>query len=331
MIWAHPHPGTVPDAGLAGLVVATAATLVAVGYATAAARLRGRGDAWPRGRDASFTAGSAALACAATGPLPGGPFTAHMVQHLIVGMTAPLLLVLARPLTLVLRALPPGAGRQGLLILAHCRGAGWLLCPPLAALLDVGGLWLLYRTGLFAASHHRPWLHALVHTHVLVAGLLFTLAVCQLDPVRRRWGPATRGAALLAAGAAHAVLARSLYAAGPEGTAFTAADLRTGAQVMYYGGDLVEAGLAVVLAGSWYAAAGRAQKRRRRVDPRVRQPAVARAAAGPVPGAQRCAGVSGGTPPRSRPWVGPTRITAHRRRRPAGRGWPAPARRRRLP
>jgi hypothetical protein len=56
----------------------------------------------------------------------------------------------------------------------------------LAALLDTGGLWVLYRTRLFAATDDRPWLHAAVHAHVFATGLIFTAAVCQLDPVRRR-------------------------------------------------------------------------------------------------------------------------------------------------
>ncbi|MGW0838940.1 cytochrome c oxidase assembly protein [Streptomyces sp. NPDC002787] len=174
-------------------------------------------------------------------------------RHLIVGMAAPLLLVLARPLTLSLRALPPGRTRRGLLATAHARPVGLLLRPPVAAVVDIGGLWLLHRTGLFAATHRQPLPYAVTQAHVLAAGLLFTFAVCQLDPVRRRWSLAVRGAALLAAGAAHAVLAKGLYAAPPPGTAFTAGDLRTGAQLMYYGGDLVEIGLAVTLAVQWYA------------------------------------------------------------------------------
>ncbi|WP_406726481.1 cytochrome c oxidase assembly protein [Streptomyces sp. GD-15H] len=282
MILAHVHPGTVtgPGPGPTELVTAVAALLAAAVYLPAAARLRRRGDAWTWWRDASFTAGSAGLAWAAVGSLPGGPFTAHMVQHLIVGMTAPLLLVLARPLTLALRTLAPGTARRGLLALAHSRAVGLLLFPPLAALLDVGGLWLLYRTQLFAALRHEPWLHAAVHAHVLAAGLLFTFAVCPLDPVRRRWSLTVRGTALLAAGAAHAVLAKSLYAAAPPGTAFTAADLHIGAQVMYYGGDLVEVALATVVATSWYRATGRARMRRRRADADLRRRAVTGAPAG---------------------------------------------------
>ncbi|MCZ9343062.1 cytochrome c oxidase assembly protein, partial [Streptomyces sp. TRM76130] len=105
-----------------------------------------------------------------------------------------------------------------------------------------------------------------------------SFALCRLDPVRRHRGLALRAATLLAAGAAHAVLAKSLYATGPPGTAFTPADLRLGAQVMYYGGDLVEVALALVLAVQWYAAAGRRRTRRparsanRPVPPRADRP-----------------------------------------------------------
>ncbi|MFK4069834.1 cytochrome c oxidase assembly protein [Streptomyces sp. NPDC029674] len=265
MTLAHVHPGPAVGhgPGVTELITVPAALLAAAAYLLAAGRLRQRGDSWPWWRDVSFAAGGSGVAWAAVGPLPGGPFTAHMVQHLIIGMAAPLLLVLARPLTLTLRTLSPGAARRELLTLARSRPVTWLLFPPLAALLDVGGLWLLYRTELFATMRHEPWLHAVVHAHVLAAGLLFTFAVCQLDPVRHRWSLTVRGATLLAAGAAHAVLAKSLYATTPPGTSFTAADLHTGAQVMYYGGDLAEAALAVVMAATWYRAAGRARTARR--------------------------------------------------------------------
>ncbi|MFJ4872863.1 cytochrome c oxidase assembly protein [Streptomyces sp. NPDC088757] len=261
----HVHPG---PAGGPGLLFAAAALLAVVAYLSAAARLRRRGDAWPWRRDASFAAGGAVLALAFPLTLPGGPFTAHALHHLLTGMAAPLLLVLARPLTLVLRALPPGRGRRGLLAVAHSRPAALLVLPPVAALLDFGGLWLIHRTPLFAATQHRPLLHAAVQVHVVVAGLLFAFAVCGLDPVRRGGGGfAVRGAALLTGGTAHAVLAKGLYADGPPGTAFSPADLHAGARLMYYGGDLIELALALVLAVQWYASAGRAQARRGRLRP----------------------------------------------------------------
>jgi putative membrane protein len=238
----------------------TLALIAAALYLAAAVRLRRRGDAWPGWRSLSFATGCVALAA----PSPGGPFTAHMVEHLVMGMFAPLLLVSARPVTLLLRALPTGRFRRALVAGARSRPAAVLVFPPVAAVLDVGGLWVLYRTGLFAAAHDDPWLHALVHLHVCVAGVLFSAAICQLDPVRHRSSFVLRASTLVAAGAAHAVLAKSLWAVPPPGTAFSPADLRRGAEVMYYGGDLAEIGLAVVIAVGWYAAGGRTLRRSRR-------------------------------------------------------------------
>ncbi|WP_432058258.1 cytochrome c oxidase assembly protein [Streptomyces sp. bgisy022] len=265
-------------AGPAPAVVAAAVLaigLACAAYLGAAAVLRRRGDAWPWHRDCLFAAGCAVVVHGLWGPVPGGPFTAHSVRHLLIGMGGPVLLVAARPLTLTLRTLPPGGVRRGLLRIAHSAPAGWLLFPPVAAVVDIGGLWALYRTELLAAVHHRPVLGALLDLHMLAAGLLFTFAVLSLDPVRRRWSLASRAATLLLAGAAHAVLAKSLYATGPPGTSFGTSDLRLGAQVMYYGGDAVEVALAVVLAVQWYAAVGRARVRTERG---VRRPRTGRPA-----------------------------------------------------
>lgn len=254
----HPQHAMV---GAFDLLVAAAAIGAILAYSRGADRLRRRGDAWPWVREAGFTAGAWAVAYAFIGPLPGGPFTAHMGRHLVIGMAAPLLLVLARPLTLAFRALRPGRPRRALLALARSRPAAWLAFPPAAALLDVGGLWLLYRTPVFAAVQHLPAAHTLVQLHVIAAGVLFTFAVCQVDPVGRRWSPVWRCGSLLAAGAAHAVLAKSLYTTPPPGTAVATADLHGAAQLMYYGGDLVELALAAVIALQWYRTVGRARAR----------------------------------------------------------------------
>ncbi|GAB3237711.1 cytochrome c oxidase assembly protein [Glycomyces halotolerans] len=250
--------------GAAELFLAAAAIGAALLYSWGTDRLRRRGDTWPWHRDAAFTTGAWAIAYVFVDPLPGGPFTAHMGQHLIIGMAAPLLLVLARPLTLAFRALGPGPARRTLLALAGSRRAAWFAFPPAAALLDIGGLWLLYRTPLFAAVQHQPAAHILLQLHVLAAGILFTFAVCQLDPVRHRWNLAWRGTTLIAAGAAHAILAKTLYTTPPPDTAATTTDLQTGAQLMYYGGDLIELALAAVIALHWYTATGRTRTRQHR-------------------------------------------------------------------
>ncbi|GAD82987.1 cytochrome c oxidase assembly protein [Nocardia asteroides] len=196
------HSPDVSGEYLTGIVVVL--VLAAVGaYLAAVWRLRARGDHW------SWWPAAAALSCgvllivAALAPLPGEPFATHMV----VGMVAPLALVLARPITLALRALGKPA-RARLLGIVRSRVVAVLMFPPVAAVLDIGGLWLLYRTGMFAAVHDRMGLHAVVFVHVFASGVLFSAAVTQLEPVRHRYSLLLRAATLVAAAAGHAIWPR---------------------------------------------------------------------------------------------------------------------------
>ncbi|MFF6912696.1 cytochrome c oxidase assembly protein [Streptomyces sp. NPDC012466] len=237
-------------------------------YTACAARLRRRGDRWPVRRDAGFWLGGVLLVAAFAVPwgvwLP--PFTAHTAAHLTAGMAAPLPIVLARPVTLALRTLPP-PGRRALVSLSRSRLVTALVFPPVAAALDIGGLWLLHRAPLPPAVHHNP----LVYLHLFATGTLFTFALLAVDPIRHRPGQLVRGGTLLAASAAHAILAKSLWATGPSGTTHAPADLHVASQLMYYGGDAVELVLAVLLAGQWYRARGRCSRPHRG----TRQPATA--------------------------------------------------------
>ncbi|AXE85687.1 cytochrome c oxidase assembly protein [Streptomyces sp. Go-475] len=223
-------------------------------YTAAAARLRHRGDRWPLRREAGCWLGGGLLVAAFAVPweawLP--PFTAHTAAHVTAGMVAPLPFVLARPVTLALRALPRPA-RRVLVSSTRSGPVTALVFPPVAAALDVGGLWLLYRGPLPPSLHHSP----LLLLHLFLAGLLFTFALLAVDPVRHRPGFALRAGTLLAAAAAHAVLAKGLWATGPPGTAYAPADLHLASQLMYYGGDAVEIALALLLASQWYRAQGR--------------------------------------------------------------------------
>lgn len=233
-------------AALAAWALAAAALL----YTAAAGRSAARGR-WPRPRLLAWYGGLAAAAAGLLGPLAGhADFRAHVAGHLLLGMLAPVLLVLAAPVTLALRALPADRARR-LSALLRSRPVRLLTFPVTAAVLDVGGLWLLYTTGLWTAAARDPAVHLLVQAHVLVAGYLFTAAVVGVDPAPDRPGPAVRAAVLVLASAAHGVLAKHLYAAPPPGVA--AADAEAGAMLMYYGGDAVEVVLAVLLCRAWLA------------------------------------------------------------------------------
>jgi putative membrane protein len=244
----HGHP---PVAAPAAVVLA----LLLTGHlvALAAARRRGRSPAW--WRTAAWYAGLASAAVALLGP-PGRAahhdFTAHTVVHLLLGMLAPVLLVYSAPVTLLLRVLPVDGARRLSRVLAS-PPLRVVTHPVVAATLDAGGLWLLYTTGLYAATATDPVLHAAVHLHLVVAGYLFTASVLAVDPMPHRSGLGTRAAVLVAFTAAHAILAKYLYAHPPAGVGDTEA--QAGALLMYYGGDLVHLVLIVGVCLQWYTAA----------------------------------------------------------------------------
>jgi putative membrane protein len=126
-----------------------------------------------------------------------------------------------------------------------------LTSPVVAAVLSVGGLWLLYRTDLHAAAAHEPLLALAVQAHVLLAGYLFAAAAVGPDPVAHRPRLSVRAAVLVLAVAAHNVLAKVLVAMPPAGVA--EADALAGGQVMYYLGAPVEIALFVLLGREWAA------------------------------------------------------------------------------
>lgn len=234
------------------LLVAVAA-VVAIGAYLGGVRIsRRRGREWPRHRAALWCAGIVVAVASVVGPLATAAhesFVAHMAAHLAAGMIAPVMLVLAAPVTLALRALHVTPARRLARLLAS-RLATLVAHPVTAALLSVGGLWLIYLGPVTEAMRQVPLVHVVVHGHLLLAGYLFTAAVIGLDP---RPHPPSRplvAVVLVLAIAAHGVLAKHLYAHPPVGFV----DVRAGAQFMYYAGTWVEAVVIAIFCARWYRA-----------------------------------------------------------------------------
>ena len=232
--------------------------------ATAAAQSR-RGRRWSGWRSLSFLCGIALLALALAPPIAHWAhhdLRGHMIQHLLLGMLAPLALVLGAPGTLLLRSLPHRAAR-GLVGFLALRPVHMLIHPLSALLFNIGGMYLLYLTPLYAASLHSPALHALVHLHFLIAGYLFCWAIVGPDPTPRRPGLRLRLAVLFLGGAAHAVLGKLMYAYGwPRGTPHDLEQIEAAAQWMYYGGDLAELLLAIAFFTLWFRSSGSGRYRK---------------------------------------------------------------------
>lgn len=244
-----------PGMELLESAVLAIAVLAAVLYVAAAIRPGRRAKKWPLYRTLLWLTGVALAAAALAGPLAQrahGDFTFHMLGHLLLGMAAPLLLALAAPMTLLLRTLPVARARQ-LSRLLRSRISRFYTHPLTAATLNIGGLAVLYTTPLFEWMHMSVWLYALVHLHVIAAGYLFTISLLYIDPISHRVPFMTRAVVLILALGFHKVLSKWIYANPPGGVPQT--DAERGAMLMYYGGDVIDACLIVILCFQWYKAA----------------------------------------------------------------------------
>ncbi|MBN3527009.1 cytochrome c oxidase assembly protein [Paenibacillus apiarius] len=229
--------------------------LLIVSYMVAAVLTSRRHKPWPLRRSALWIIGVLCAAAAIIGPLANDAsidFTAHMVTHLLLGMLAPLLMVLAAPVTLLLRTLSVNAARR-LSRLLKSLPVRIVSDPVAASILNVGGLWILYTTGLYAAMHHNILLHAFVHVHVFLSGYLFTVSMIYIDPAPHRSSFVYRAIVLVMALAGHGILSKRIYAQPPAGV--PAAEAEIGGILMYYGGDAIDLVLIFILCYQWFRAA----------------------------------------------------------------------------
>src|SRR5262245_33848182 len=256
-------------AGLLAGVPAPAAGLVlpAALYLLGVRRLGARGVRWPVRRSALLLLGLATIGLAVLSPVMAEDerFDVHALQHLLLGMAAPIFLMLSAPLTLLLRALPT-AYRAPLARLLHSRLLRLVAHPVTTALLAVGSLYPLYFTGLYQATLDHPTLHELVHLHFIAAGYLFAWSIAGVDPLSRRPSVSVRGTVLTVAMAAHGTLAKLLYVHGPlvaAGSGVPVAERQAAGLVMWYGGDAVDLVLLLLFFSQWYVAGGRRLRRQR--------------------------------------------------------------------
>ncbi len=174
----------------------TGCLLALVLYAVAVVRLRRRGDGWPVARTVAWTVGVLTVALAmCTGLNEYGMvlFSVHMVQHMIISMLSPILLLLGAPVTLALRALPAaGRGRKGprelLTALLHSRWMRVVSHPAFTIPLFIASLYALYFTPLFDFLMGSQAGHLAMMVHFLLVGLVFFWPIMGVDPGPHRPG-----------------------------------------------------------------------------------------------------------------------------------------------
>ncbi|HET7050822.1 MAG TPA: cytochrome c oxidase assembly protein [Solirubrobacteraceae bacterium] len=171
LLVSHWHPTGVPD-----LAAAAAAAL----YLGGMARFHTR---WPPRRTAAFLCGLACIVVATDsgiGAYDDQLLSVHMVQHMLLLVVAPLLLLAGRPVILALRALPARRRRALAAVLYRLasvtRRAVCLV--TFSAVLVVTHL-----PAFYDATLRHPAVHNAEHALYLIAGLLLWWPLLDADPV----------------------------------------------------------------------------------------------------------------------------------------------------
>ena len=241
--------------------MAVLAVALAVAYATGVRALARRDRRWPRLRSAAAAGAVAAMASSAF--VPGGTLTAHMVEHILIGMIAPLLLALAAPVTLALQTTPAWF-RTPLRTILHGRVARWSSHPVFGLVLFGASLVTLYLTPVLRWSEEHVVVHVAVHVHLLVAGALFMWPIVGIDPIPRRVPFGARVLTVLAAVPFHAFLGLAIISTTSllAPTAYPSLDdqHRAGG-VLWMSGELMSFTLAATVLRAWYASDRRAGER----------------------------------------------------------------------
>lgn len=165
---AHAHGAGAGSPDVPTLLATLALAISAALYGTAL----GRGAALRPRHALAFIAGWAAVVTAVLSPLDRAAessFAMHMVQHELLMVAAPPLLILGRPFTALAATLSPGA----------LRIAAWPLriAPVWALALHAAALWLWHIPTWFDSALESAGIHALQHGAFFSTALLFWWAV----------------------------------------------------------------------------------------------------------------------------------------------------------
>lgn len=172
--------------------------LLAVALALYFAGVRRTGG-WPARRTALFVGGVAIIAVSLCGWIGVYEMTlawVHMVQHLLLIMIAPALIVAGRPITLTLDA-TRGRTHDTVQRIATSRPVSALTHPFAAGLLYAVTIVGTHLTDFMNVVMERPALQALEHVLYLVVGILYFTPIFGNEPIRWKMSYAGRLALLL--------------------------------------------------------------------------------------------------------------------------------------
>ncbi|ASU80571.1 cytochrome c oxidase assembly protein [Actinopolyspora erythraea] len=274
-----------------GLVVALAA-----GYLAGVVRYRRGGGRWPVRHSAAFLAGLLALVLAvnsAIGVYSESLTWVHMVQHLVLIMAVPILLIAGRPLALWATA-DDGTTSRRLTGLLNSRAAGWLTHPATSFVYYTAVLIVTHLTVFAQLRLEHEWLRHFEIVLYLTSGYLLFLPVLGNEPLRWKHFPHPLRVVLLMAGMlpdtlvgvvlmmAPNPIAPAYRLARPDWGPALLTDQHLAGAIMWFFGDATMAVLALITVGMWLRSRGPEAGFGSWLET-ARRGALARTASGPAP------------------------------------------------
>lgn len=182
--WLSAFTSFTPDA------LTLTAGLVALSlYLLGVSKLKQRGDSWPVFRTLTWSAGVFVGVFVTNTEISRYALvsmSAHMTQHMALGMFVPILLVLGAPITLALRALKPAQldlmGPREWITTALQSKYSKLITHPLVALtIYSGSIFVVYFSSLMTTLMSSHLGHVLMHIHFMLSGYLFFWLIIGTD------------------------------------------------------------------------------------------------------------------------------------------------------
>jgi putative membrane protein len=199
-------------------VVSAATVLYLRGFAQLHRQMPSR---YPTQRLWFYLFGTAVLAVALLSPLDAFDdqlLTVHMIQHLLLLLVAPPLLLLGAPWIVIMRAIPPMVAKRtiGSILKRHpCKHFLGVVTNPVGAFLLFSVAMLGWHLpGLFELALRSNWWHAIEHASFILGGILFWYPVVRPWPAVERWSPWALVPYLLIADAENSILAAFMVFSG---------------------------------------------------------------------------------------------------------------------
>jgi cytochrome c oxidase assembly factor CtaG len=247
-----------------GPVVTAAAVAFAAAYLWGAWRVAKRHPArpWPWWRTGMFLGGLAVIVVATEsgiGVYDDTLFWVHMIQHLMLIMIAPAMLVVGQPVTLLMHASRNPVHTWAKRVV-RSRAATWLTSPWFGIAAYTATIAGTHLTGFMSLVRTNAALHDTEHVLYLVVGYLFFLPLLGREPIRWRISYPTRIFVLFLTmpvdtftGLILGYSTTPMPGMGPRPAwaPDALADLHSGGAVMWIGGDAIMFAFMMVVFWAW--------------------------------------------------------------------------------